>query len=192
MGSVVTVEAAPAPHAVSLTAEDFDGLVQRCQRRVFRVLRSLFRDDDTADTLTQECLLRGFRNRGTYRGESSPETWLLSIALNLARDQMRSRRFAFWRRLQRTGDLEAHGPSSRWADPRPAPDRILQAREEVATVWAGIEKLPERQKTVFVLRFVEEMGLAEIAAVLGLSVGSVKVHLHRATRNMRARLGRAR
>jgi RNA polymerase sigma-70 factor (ECF subfamily) len=192
MDLVATVEALPAPHAVPLTAEDFDGLVQRCQRRVFRVLRSLFRDDETAETLTQECLLRAFRRRDTYRGEASPETWLLTIAVNLARDHMRSRRFAFWRRLRRTSALEAQAASSRWAHPGPSPERALRAREEVAALWVGLEALPARQRTVFVLRFVEEMSLAEIATVLGLSVGSVKVHLHRATGNLRARLGRAR
>ena len=192
MDLAATAHSASAPRAIPLTAEDFGVLAERCQRRVFRVLRSLFRDDETADTLTQECLLRAYRSRESYRGESSPETWILSIAVNLARDQMRSRRFAFWRRLRHIGDLEDQRSSSILADPQPSPERVLRAREEMTLLWAALERLPARQRTVFLLRFVEEMNLAEIAGVLGLSVGSVKVHLHRATASLRARLGRER
>lgn len=192
MDLTAAVEAPPIQKPVALTAEDFSELVERCQQRVFRVLRGLFRDDETAGTLTQECLLRAYRGRETYRGESSPETWLLSIALNLARDQMRSRRFAFWRRLLPADRLDPREASKRWADPGPSPERTLLAREEVNALWVALEGLPARQRTVFLLRFVEEMSLAEIGSVLGLSIGSVKVHLHRATGNLRARLGRAR
>jgi RNA polymerase sigma-70 factor (ECF subfamily) len=104
---------------------------------------------------------------------------------------MRSRRFAFWRRLLPADRPDTRDASARWADPGPSPERTLLAREEVNALWVALEGLPARQRTVFLLRFVEEMSLAEIGAVLGLSIGSVKVHLHRATGNLRARLGRA-
>lgn len=187
---LATVEAVAPLQGV--TPLEFDDLVRSCQRRIYRLLRGLFRNDEVADALTQECFLRAYRNRQSYRGESSPETWLFSIALNLARDQMRSRRWAFWRRLLRADDLKPHEAPVQWVDPGPSPEQALAAREEVKALWTAVERLPVRQRTVFLLRFVEEMSLAEIAAVLGISIGAVKVHLHRATGTMRVLVGRAR
>src|SRR5262245_52741665 len=85
--------------AQNITAEDFDAIVRRHQRRVHRFLLMLLRDPDEADNLTQECFLRAYQNRSTFRGESSVETWLLRIAANLAHDHARSRRAGFWKRL---------------------------------------------------------------------------------------------
>src|SRR5581483_8346666 len=82
-----------------LTAEDFDELVRRNQKRIFRLLMSLLRDEDAADTLTQECFLRAYKKRDSFRGDSSVDTWLYRIAVNLARDYQRSKRQGFWKRM---------------------------------------------------------------------------------------------
>ncbi|MGZ4787235.1 MAG: sigma-70 family RNA polymerase sigma factor, partial [Terriglobales bacterium] len=82
-----------------LTAEDFDELVRRNQKRIFRLLMALLRDEDAADTLTQECFLKAFKNRTSFRGESSVDTWVYRIAVNLARDYQRSKRHGFWKRM---------------------------------------------------------------------------------------------
>ncbi len=72
------------------------------------------------------------------------------------------------------------------------PEQTVLVKERVAAVWDAASQLPERQRTVFLLRFVEEMELLEIAAVTGLQEGSVKVHLFRALRRVRERVGRLR
>ena len=93
-----------------IAAEEFDHIVRSHQRRVFRVLFSLVRDRDLADNLTQDCFLRAYQKRATFRGEASVETWLIRIAVNLARDHARNRRLAFWRNiLQRPFPPEAAG-----------------------------------------------------------------------------------
>lgn len=175
-----------ASRAPGLTSEEFDAAVRRCQGPVYRVVRALVRDADAADTLTQECFLRAFRGSGSFRGESSVDTWLFSIAVNLARDHLRSRRWAFWRRVVRGGSFSPEEAVlvDRGADP----ERALAAREEVASVWAAVEELSPQQKAVFVLRFAEEQPLEEIARVMGLTPGTVKAHLHRATSAVRQRL----
>jgi RNA polymerase sigma-70 factor (ECF subfamily) len=70
-----------------------------------------------------------------------------------------------------------------------SPEQQLLAREQVATMWRAVEELSGRQKTVFLLRYVEEMEIAEIAGATGLSDGTVKAHLSRAVSRMRAKLG---
>ncbi len=163
----------------------FEQVAARSRARLVRIVRALVRDVDTAETLAQEALLRAYRARESFRHEANPETWLVSIAVNLARDHLRSRRWAFWRNLVRPEETE---PA--WADHGASPERALGAREELARVFAAVEDLSPQQREVFVLRFVEEMPLEQIAEAMNLTVGTVKVHLHRATRALRARVGK--
>jgi len=180
---------APADGANSITAEAFTDLVREQQRRIYRLLFVLVRDVDAAETLTQECFLRAYAKRGDFRGEANVGTWLVRIALNLARDHAKSRRLAFWRRLMRDdrcgdpGGIVAH-----LSDPEPQPERTLIARERLAAVWATVDRLPRRQRTCFLLRFVEEMPLEQIAQAMQVKVGTVKSHLARAVGAVRRHL----
>jgi RNA polymerase sigma-70 factor (ECF subfamily) len=173
--------------AQKIAAEDFDGIVRRHQRRVHRFLLMLLRDPDEADNLTQECFLRAYQNLSSFRGESSLETWLLRIAANLARDHARNRKASFWKRfLGLDGDDDGaalHVPSG-----QASPEQILLSREDVSAVWEAAGQLSQQQRAVFLLRFVEEMELNEIATALDLQVGSVKTHLFRALQSVRGKL----
>jgi len=172
--------------AEGLAAEEFDYLVREHQRRIYRVLFSLLRDEDLAETLTQECFLRAFEKRATFRSEASVETWLIRIAVNLARDYARNRRLAFWRNLVHAGskdEVETAGHEA--SDPGPSPERTVLAREQLAAVHSLLAKLPPQQRSVFALRFFEEMSLEEIAQAMQLEVGTVKAHLFRAVQAVR-------
>lgn len=166
-----------------IEADAFDHIVRQHQRRVYRVILMLLRDPDAADTLTQECFLRAYKNRKRFRGECRIDTWLLRIAVNLVRDHSKSRRVSFWKRLVRFDDAP---PEHRgFTAPQPSAERSLLAREELRSVWAAIGDLSQQQRTIFLLRFMEEMSLTEIAETLGLAVGSVKAQLCRATGKVR-------
>jgi RNA polymerase sigma-70 factor, ECF subfamily len=154
---------------------DFDAIVVRHQKQIYRVLLNLVRDADVADTLIQECFLRAFKKYEGFRGESSVSTWLIRIAINLAQDHNRSRRWTFWRRLARSDRIDL----MQAPDGRRSPEQAVLEREQVDAVWSIVEKLPERQKSVFMLRFVEELSLESIAEILELEIGTVKAHLFR-------------
>jgi RNA polymerase sigma-70 factor (ECF subfamily) len=179
----------------ALTAEDFDELVRRNQKRIFRLLMSLLHDEDAADTLTQECFLKAYKSRSSFRGESSVDTWLFRIAVNVARDYHRNRRQGFWKKLfsgsrdagSRDGEDEQPLIDT-LADRRSTAEAGLLAREEVEKVWQTVRRLSPNQREVFVLRFSEEMGLDEIAQTLDMEVGTVKSHLSRALTAVRKRL----
>src|SRR5574337_756131 len=175
--------------AAGIAPEEFNELVPAHRRRIYRVLLGLVRDPDAADTLTQETFLRAYRNRKAFRGQSSVGTWLVRIAVNLARDHRRSRRNAFWRRLfgaPRPEDAAAEAVAV--PDPGASPERRFAAREELQAVWAVAEGLSPQQRAVFVLRFAEDMTLEEVARVMELEVGTVKAHLARAVGAVRRRL----
>jgi RNA polymerase sigma-70 factor (ECF subfamily) len=143
---------------------------------------------DLAETLTQDCFLKAHRNWSSFRGESSAMTWLMRIAINLQKDHWRNRRMQFWRQTQlHSVDLNE---ASDWlpSGERSAEEQLL-ARERVGQVGAAVKGLSERQRTVFLLRYVEEMELSEIARATGLNEGTVKAHLSRAVAKVRAELG---
>jgi len=186
MPSYPSLDAGAAPADV---LDDFDAVMRTHQQYVYRVLVSLVRDPDAADTLTQECFLRAYRKRESFRGEASLRTWLVTIALNLARDHVRSRRTSFWKRIfQRSED--AAELADVLADRRPTAEAMLSSREELRAVWTALDQLPERQRTVFVLRFVDDLSLEQIAGAMGTTVGTVKTHLFRATATLRHITGR--
>jgi RNA polymerase sigma-70 factor, ECF subfamily len=88
--------------------------------------------------------------------------------------------------------MESNSPDSlaTYLNGERSAEMTLLTRERVAAVWAAAEKLPERQKTVFLLRFVEDMDILEIAAAAGMKEGTVKANLFRALAAVRDRLNR--
>jgi RNA polymerase sigma-70 factor, ECF subfamily len=177
----------PAQEGLSLgmiALDDFTPLVQAHQQRIYRVLLGMVRDPDAAQNLTQECFLKAYQKRATFRGEASVGVWLLKIAVNLARDHRRSRVREFWDRLT-SASVEVEELRQNLPDPQASPERVILGREEVAGVWAAVRKLSPQQRAIFVLRFVEEMSLEEIAEVTALKPGTVKAHLFRAVHAVR-------
>jgi len=168
--------------------QDFDAVVRLHWPRVFRYALASLRDREDAESLTQDCFLRAYKGRERFRGDSSVTTWLLQIAVNLVRDQARNRRLQFWKRTRNAADLDT--VSRRIPDRDLSPEGRALANEQLSAVWDAMETLPERQRTVFLLRFVEDMDLLEIAAATGLREGTVKVHLFRALQSVRKRIGR--
>jgi len=174
--------------AQEIAAEEFSAVVTKHRPQLFRFLLSSTRDVDLAETLTQECFLKAHRNWGSFRGESSAMTWLMRIAINLQKDHWRNRRLQFWRQTQSHAvNLDE---ASEWL---PSGERSVEqqllAKERVRQVGQAVEGLSERQRTVFLLRYVEEMELSEIARSTGLNEGTVKAHLSRAVGKVRERLG---
>jgi RNA polymerase sigma-70 factor (ECF subfamily) len=164
---------------------DFDALVQLHRSRIFRYALLSLRDADAAETITQDCLLHAYQGLGSFRQECSLKTWLMRIAVNLVRDHIRNRRLQFWKRIQSAPALALE----RYADDRGrgrSPEAAAIMRQDAAAVWSAAQQLPDRQRTVFLLRYVEEMDILEITAATGLKEGTVKTHLFRAVRAVRA------
>jgi RNA polymerase sigma-70 factor, ECF subfamily len=177
--ALLNPQALPEQEASPSSLASIEVLHELYGQRIFRFLLASSRDRDAAETLTQETFLRAWTARDQFRGDCSAVTWLTRIALNLLRDHTRTNRFRFWRQVSQTAvqadDLAAHLPS-----PASSSEASLIAQQQLALVWETVETLSERQRTVFLLRFVEELELADIAQITGLPVSTVKTHLYRA------------
>jgi RNA polymerase sigma-70 factor (ECF subfamily) len=167
--------------------EDFDSLVRLHRPRVFRFLLASLRNRETAENLTQDCFVRAYQARDRFRGESSIGTWFMKIAANLVRKHESSGRLKFWRRSLQS-DADVADLSSGIPDRQHSPETLALIREQVQAIMGAAAGLPARQRTVFLLRFVEEMDLLEIAEVTGMKEGTVKAHLFRALQSVRARV----
>lgn len=188
MAAGTAVKALSAEAAEEMASEEFSRVVETHRPQIFRFLLSSTRDVDLAETLTQECFLKAHRNWGSFRGESTAMTWLMRIAINLQKDHWRNRRMQFWRQT-RTNSVDLDEASEWLPSGERSVEQRLLAREQVGRVWKAVEGLSERQRTVFLLRYVEEQELSEIARATGLSEGTVKAHLSRALGKVRAEIG---
>ena len=187
MAAGTAVEPLSADTAEDLAAQEFARIVESHRPQIFRFLLASLRDVDLAETLTQECFLKAHRNWSHFRGESSAMTWLMRIAINLQKDHWRNRRIQFWRHT-RTNAVDLDEASEWLPNGERSAEQQMLAREQVAQVWQAVKGLSERQRTVFLLRYVEERELSEIAAATGLSEGTVKAHLSRAVGRVRSEL----
>jgi len=188
MAAGTAIKPLTAETAEEIAAQEFARVVESHRPQIFRFLLSSTRDIDLAETLTQECFLKAHRNWGHFRGESSAMTWLMRIAINLQKDHWRNRRMQFWRHT-RTNSVDLDEASEWLPSGERSAEQLMLAREQVKHVWKAVEGLSERQRTVFLLRYIEEQELSEIAQATGLSEGTIKAHLSRALGKVRAELG---
>jgi len=175
--------------AGDLTAVEhrFSIVVETCRPQIFRFLLASLRDEDLAETLTQECFLKAYRGWLSFDDESNVMTWLMRIAVNLQKEHWRNRRTQFWRHT-RANAVDTDKASEWLPCGERSPEDYVLAREQVGKAWRVVDCLSERERTVFLLRFVEGLELREIAQVADLEAGAVEAHLSRALLSVRAAL----
>jgi len=167
---------------------DFDAWMRAEQRRTFLLCFRFLREWDEADTATQEVFLKAYKAFESGRSEDlqDPAKWLTRVAVNTCLDRLRSRRWQFWRKRPDPDDervILALAP-----DAAPSAEDRLFAREIYGRLAAALERLSERQRSVFVLRHFEDLSLGEIGEILQLEIGTVKVHMSRAVAKLREEL----
>lgn len=168
--------------------DDIDALVRLYKPKVFRFVAFSLSDRDAAESITQDCFLKAHLTRTRFRGDCSISTWLMRIAFNLVRDHTKSHKFRFWKTAAATA-VDASDVSQYLASGASSPETHLIAKERVEMVYEALRELSDKQRSVFLMRFVEDMDLPEIAAATGMPVTTVKTHLYRAVGAVRARLG---
>jgi RNA polymerase sigma-70 factor (ECF subfamily) len=179
-------QASQAAAALPTPFDDLAAIIETHRPRIYRFLLASVRDADLAETLTQETFLRAWSSRSSFRGDCAVTTWLTRIALNLIRDHTRTNRFRFWRKVS-AQSIDAEEVAAFLPHRDSAVDSRLIATEQVGILWQAVDTLSDRQRTVFLLRFVEEMELSEIVTATGIPLSTVKSHLYRALAHIRER-----
>ena len=172
--------------------EAFATLVRRHQDRLWAVaLRTLGDREEAADAL-QDALVAAFKGARSYRGDAAVTTWLHRIVVNAALMKTRSRK----RRPETSIDdlLPRFDMEGEWAPGTvmPAqPHELLEQRQTRQLVRGCIDQLPERYRTVLLMRDIEELTNEEIADLIDSTPNAVKIRVHRARQALRTLLERA-
>ena len=170
-------------------AAGFRAIIQRNNRRLFRVARSILKDDNEAEDVVQEVYVRAFEHISEFRGESTLATWLTCIAINEAQGRLRRQRPTVDLAMI---DTERKGMSEiipfPLASSNSDPERMTAQREVRRLIERAVDALPDAFRTVFVMRIVEEMSIDETASFLCLRKETVKTRLHRARNLLRHEL----
>lgn len=162
-------------------------IIRRHNRRLYRIARSILRDDSEAEDVLQETYIKAFTHLSGFRGDSSLDTWLCRIAINEALGRLRRRRpmtdlSAVEENRETAEIIPLHGEAHVDPERRVAQHEIRRLLEE------AIDRLPEEFRVVLIARAVEDMSIEEAATVLGLNPETVKTRLHRARHRLREML----
>jgi RNA polymerase sigma-70 factor, ECF subfamily len=156
---------------------DFEILIRRHNRRMFRAVRSVIRDPVAAEDVIQDAYIKGYTRLDQYRGPASVGAWLARIALHEAQS---------WARRSITP------PPSEEAvrvDPSADPERQASRDQSIRELEQAIDRLPADFRGVFILRAIEELSTYETAYCLDIAEATVKTRLHRARKLLLADLG---
>lgn len=151
---------------------EFEVFLRESAGRMMAVIRRILKDETESEDALQEAYLAAWRGRESFDGRSSMNTWMHRIATNTALNKLQQRR-TLRAQLESGGDVEEAGVTRGGM----APEEKYALRE---LVWPVIERLPEDQRVVLVLRDVEGMSSEEVAEKLSITPAAVRQRLHRA------------
>ncbi len=165
--------------------ELFELIIRRHNPRLYRISRSIVKDDAEAEEVMQESYVRAYEKLSDFRGEAAFSTWLIRILINEARALVRKRS-----RWSNGGEVQeelqvldlTEGVESGFTL---SPEETTMNKELNKMLEKAMEQLPGGYRDVFVMREVEGLSIAETAACLELSEDNVKIRLHRAKEMMR-------
>jgi RNA polymerase sigma-70 factor, ECF subfamily len=165
-------------------------IMRRNSPRLYRLARTVLRNESEAEDVLQETYLRAFRKLPEFRGESGIHTWLTRIAVNEALGRLRRARPTV--ELAHADQISSEDTAQVIPFPTMAteadPERTLARKQMAGLLERAIDSLPDPFRVVFVLRAIEEMSIEETARQLSLAEATVKTRLHRARRLLRKSL----
>lgn len=157
--------------------QEFTALYQKYKNPIFSYLYYLCGDLNTAEEMCQDVFLKVYLNIAKFEGRSSFKTWIYRIARNTYLDYVKAKST---RVLSKAEMLSAD-----MVDGRPSPEEVTVNRELRETILKAISQLPDKYRTLLILRDVQYFSYNEISQVTGLDLNSVKVGIYRARQQFR-------
>ncbi len=163
----------------------FDELMKRYERKIFGYLLRSVRNYEDAEELTLEVFFKAYRALTSWEPKAKFSTWLYTIASNLAIDYHRSKARKPVYMLEDEDVIEARVVAT---DISSNPEKQLEEKELGRIIREAVDELSSKQKAVFMLTRYEGLQIKEVAETLGMAEGTVKIHLHRATKKLQTLL----
>jgi len=162
----------------------FEQLVVANQNKVYSLALRLTGDRETAADLSQEAFVKAWQGLGSFQGESSFATWVYRLTTNVCIDHLRRQK----RREGVEPSVSLDDTDSGWAEPadwEQDPQRLLEKSERGRALARGLEKLPDWQRRILVLRELSGLSYQEIGEALDIDLGTVKSRISRARISLR-------
>lgn len=164
----------------------FEQLISNYQIKIYHIAYHMLSNEQDAEDAAQEAMLKAYRYLGSFKEESGFYTWIYRITHNICLDMLRKRK----RSLAHETDLMKKDQDGQEAelqivDAKPQPEEQLMSQQVQTEMQNAIAELKENYRVVLVMRDIEGMSYDDIAAVLEISVGTVKSRLNRARENLR-------
>ena len=180
-------EASLVASAKAGDAHAFEELVNRYERKIFRLTKHITQNDADAEDAMQDAFLKAFRHLSEFEGGSRFYTWLVRIAVNESLMRLRKRRPNHFS-LDEPLKTEEESIPRQLEDWGPTPEQRYEKKEMGSILSKVIEQLEPIYRTVFVLRDVEDISTEDTAQMLGISISAVKSRLLRARLKLREML----
>lgn len=183
-------EAVLVAEAKAGSYEAFEDLVNRYEKKIYRLGLNLTGNPEDAEDMLQETFLKAFEHLSDFREDSRFYTWIVRIAINQGLMKLRKRRGSKEVRIEDGENDDGEVIPRDFADWRPNPEQELQRTELETILQNAAHSLPMTFRTVFFLRDVEGLSTEETAELLNLSEGAVKARLFRARLRLREELSK--
>jgi len=159
--------------------ELYEILVRRNNQKLYRVIRSYLKDEAEIEDVMQDSYIKAYIKLSQFKSESSFSTWLVRIGINEALARIREKG-KLYRLMERNGNFKEGTILGIPDNKQLNPQETMIRKEAKELLEDAIDRLDLKYRTVYILKEVEEMSLAEIAVALDLTISNVKVRLHRA------------
>ena len=174
--------------ALARDAGAFRAIMQKHNRRLYRIARSILRNNADAEDAVQEAYLSAFTNLASYRGEGTLKSWLSRIVFNESLGRLRQRHSSIDLATLEQQQSEAQIIQFPQSTPNDDPERTMAQRQIIDLVEQATDNLPDAFRLVFVTRVIEGMSIEETSELLGIKPETVKTRLHRARQLVRDQL----
>lgn len=158
----------------------FDTIVSRYKTRLYNCVYRMVHQSEAAEDLVQETFLRVYKNRNNYQATSNFSTWIYTIALNLARSELRKRKRRQFFSLNTASHEDSTSEGFDLPDPSSGPDDHIEQSELGQAIQRAIDQLPIKYRTVIVLRDIEELSYEQISEIMECPTGTIKSRVNRA------------
>lgn len=165
----------------------FGEIVELYKDKVFQLCYRMLGNRHEAEDIAQEAFIRAYVNINSFNINLKFSTWIYRIATNLCIDRIRKKKPDYYLDAEVSGS-DGLTMYSQIAADTALPEEELQSLELQETIQKEISKLPEKYRTVIVLRYIEELSLNEISEILDLPLGTVKTRIHRGREALRQQL----
>jgi RNA polymerase sigma-70 factor (ECF subfamily) len=159
-------------------------LIRKYKDSLYDMARRILGTPEEAEDVLQESFVEAYRHLGKFNHEARFSTWIYSIVLNRVRNRLRRNKTIRWSSLDVGATQDQDAPPIEYSDQKPSVLSIVENKLSLEAVQKAVQTLPLEYRTIFILHYMQNLPLQDVAVRLGRPVSTVKVYIHRARKRL--------